>query len=108
MQSPGYPEGYANNLKCEWIFTTTQDNHIVGLLTDFNLDGSSIGETCFGDNIQIYSGIDGTQEWSLLQKICTKNSSMKTFEASNLMKVVFETNAYLNSSGFSMDIFESN
>lgn len=31
--SPGYPEGYADMLNCEWIFETTPGNHLGFLLT---------------------------------------------------------------------------
>lgn len=111
LQSPGYPNGYANNLECEWTFTTGENNHLVAIFTEIDLDANfhSFMTSCYGDYVQIYSGFDadGSKDWKSVAKLCTKNSTHQNFETSNYMKIVFNSNTYLNYSGFSVDIFQS-
>jgi hypothetical protein len=53
FSSPGYPEGYANMLNCEWIFETTPGNHLGLTFTDMALEQSY---NCYIDYVQVYRG----------------------------------------------------
>ena len=63
--SPGYPEGYASMLHCEWIFETVPGNHLVLTFSDMDLEQS---DSCYIDYVQVYRGkrhielITGTAE----------------------------------------------
>ena len=49
--SPGYPNGYANNLNCLWVITTLPGNRIWLNLTNLDIEGHF---TCSFDRIIIY------------------------------------------------------
>ena len=49
--SPGYPNGYANNLNCLWVITTLPGNRIWLNLTNLDIEGHF---TCSFDKIIIY------------------------------------------------------
>lgn len=51
--SPGYPDGYASMLNCEWIFETTPGNHLGLTFTAVDLEQSN---TCYLDYVQVYRG----------------------------------------------------
>jgi hypothetical protein len=51
--SPGYPEGYAPMLNCEWIFETSPGNHLGLVFHDMDLEQSS---SCYLDYVQVYRG----------------------------------------------------
>jgi len=51
--SPGYPEGYADMLNCEWIFETTPGNHLGLTFTDMALESY---DSCNVDYVQVYRG----------------------------------------------------
>jgi CUB domain. len=51
--SPGYPEGYADMLHCEWIFETTPGNHLGLTFSEMDLEQS---DSCILDYVQVYRG----------------------------------------------------
>jgi hypothetical protein len=51
--SPGYPEGYAHMLNCEWIFETAPGYHLGLVFHDMDLEQSS---SCYLDYVQVYRG----------------------------------------------------
>ncbi|KAL3290304.1 hypothetical protein HHI36_023648 [Cryptolaemus montrouzieri] len=107
LTSPGFPNGYSNDLNCEWIFSTTPMNHLRIIFGAIDLD-NTVGylDNCYSDYVEVHSGKDGVQDWKLIKKICTYNESDLIFSTSNLMKVKFVSNFYSNGSGFSADVRE--
>ncbi|XP_046392545.1 cubilin-like [Ischnura elegans] len=98
--SPGYPNGYAGNLDCEWIFETTPYNHIKILVNDMNLQPSPYCSVA--DSLMIYDGKGGHQEWELLKTYCLPNASREDpVKGSNIVKVVFHSDRFRNGTGFS-------
>jgi hypothetical protein len=53
LTSPGYPEGYADMLNCEWIFETAPGNHLGISFQNMDIEQS---ESCFLDYVQVYTG----------------------------------------------------
>jgi hypothetical protein len=51
--SPGYPEGYASMLNCEWIFETTPGNHLALAFLNMDVEQS---ESCYLDSVKVYKG----------------------------------------------------
>lgn len=105
LKSPGYPDGYNHSLDCEWIFSTIPENH---LQIDFYRVDLDYGTPCLTDRVEVYSGRDGVEDWQLLSTVCLPNDTFReTIDSSNLMKVAFKTDSYLNQTGFSAMITEA-
>lgn len=99
ITSPGYPNGYANNLNCEWIFTTIPMNRILMFFTAVDLQ-RNYGPACYADYIEIFEK-QTNHDWSSLGKICHENTSAAALiYGTNLMKIVFKTDLYANGTGF--------
>ncbi|XP_044765339.1 LOW QUALITY PROTEIN: cubilin-like [Coccinella septempunctata] len=95
LTSPGYPNGYAPNLECEWNFETESGNSLRLKVNSVNLGFSSY---CFHDYIRMRSD-------DMDKKICHR-SQARTYNASRSLKVTFVTNAYYNGTGFSAEVME--
>ncbi|XP_071443305.1 cubilin [Hetaerina americana] len=98
--SPGYPYGYDKNLNCEWIFETLPYNHVVIVVTDMNFNSHPFCSV--SDNLQLYNGLNGHQEWELVKTYCLPNSSREdAVHGSSVMKAIFHSDAFRNGTGFS-------
>lgn len=62
---------------------------------------------CFADSLSVYDGnaLQSTNNAKLLEKLCLANSTLTWLKASNVMTVKFETDGYLNKTGFSAYVF---
>lgn len=99
FSSPGYPSGYKTELSCEWIFHTNPENHLSINFIEINLETYS--GRCSGDKIDLYTGKDDTTDWQLVNSFCFLNVSyFFNIPISNLMRIVFSTDAYRNETGF--------
>lgn len=106
FSSPGYPYGYGENLKCEWIFSTIPQNQLSVDFTAIDVY-NAYGSVCYGDTVGIYIGVDGTQTWNLVSNFCTLNgSNSNKIPPSNILKIVFTTDTYGNNTGFSASVKE--
>ncbi|XP_021927790.1 cubilin [Zootermopsis nevadensis] len=99
--SPGYPEGYADSLNCEWIFETAPGNHLGLLFQNMDLEHS---DSCFLDYVEVHTGKRGLPNWRLLRTLCLPNVTHQLIETTNLMKVVFHTDYYANKTGFKANV----
>ncbi|KAK5640278.1 hypothetical protein RI129_011089 [Pyrocoelia pectoralis] len=98
LKSPGYPNGYDNDLNCEWIFSTSPGYHLsVGFV---RIDLEATQESCYADNINIYNKAMGSDDWNLVATICNINGTARPIHASNLIKVQFVTDSSVNGTGF--------
>ena len=102
--SPGWPHGYADNLKCTWVFTTAPGTHLVLRILVMDLEETT---GCFADSLSVYDGnaLQPSNNAKLLEKLCLSNSTSTRVKASNVMTVKFETDSYLNKTGFSAYVF---
>ena len=102
--SPGWPHGYADNLRCTWVFTSTPGTHLVLRILVMDLEETT---GCFADSLSVYDGnaLQSTNNAKLLEKLCLSNSTLTWVKASNVMTVKFETDGYLNKTGFSAYVF---
>lgn len=102
--SPGWPNGYADNLHCAWLFTSPPGTHLV--LQIFLMDLEETSE-CTADSFSVYDGnaLQAVNTAKLLQKLCLSNSTFTTIKASNVMTVKFDTDFYLNKTGFSANVY---
>lgn len=105
LTSPGYPTGYAPNLNCEWIYTTSSKYHLAIKFTDISLGTNVFYKFCpYSDRISIYTRSSTESEWKLLMNLCGSQISTQEIHGSNLMKVVFITNKYINGTGFQASV----
>ncbi|XP_018577861.1 cubilin-like [Anoplophora glabripennis] len=105
LTSPGYPNGYKNNLNCEWIFSTISMNHLMVYIIDMNLK-NFYGRVyfCNDDYVSLYQKRSKDNDWELVKKICNTEEQQKNYQFTNLLKVQFVTNRYLNGTGFKLNV----
>lgn len=106
--SPGYPNGYKHNLNCEWIFSTISMNHLMVYIRDMNLK-NFYGRlySCNDDYVSLYQKRSEDNDWELVKKICNTEEQQTYYQFTNLLKVQFITNRYLNGTGFKANIEQS-
>ncbi|XP_024214976.1 cubilin [Halyomorpha halys] len=97
--SPGYPNEYKDDVRCEWIFQAPAGDHV--RLTFGNIHLETHGR-CSADSITILYGELGNDEaWTEVAKLCSNNDTYKVFEGTRLVKVVFSTDSSVHKTGFS-------
>ncbi|KOC70062.1 Cubilin [Habropoda laboriosa] len=98
--SPGYPNGYDNNVHCVWVFTSPPGTHLVLRILAMDLEESS---NCFADSVTVYSGNAAMSQNNaeLVQQLCLSNSTAALIKAGNVMTVKFDSDSYINGTGFS-------
>lgn len=99
FSSPGWPTGYAANLHCNWVFTSPPGTHLVLRIMTMDLEETS---NCEADSVSVYSGnaLTTTTGAHLESKLCLANSSASLISGSNLMTVKFDTDEFVNKTGF--------
>lgn len=106
ITSPGYPTGYAENLKCNWVFTSPPGTHLGIRFLSMDLEET---DKCAADHVDIYSGFAQTNpippSAKQLGRFCLTNESSAHVETSNVMTVKFETDVYVNKTGFKAIVF---
>ncbi|KAG5893860.1 hypothetical protein JTB14_005469 [Gonioctena quinquepunctata] len=107
LESPGYPGGYAPNLKCEWIFSTIPMNHLEMTLSSLNFGFKQNVQRCdsFSDHVRLFQKHSYDNDWQLIKDLC--EFQMDTFSATDLLKVQFETTRYINGTGFKAIVEEA-
>ncbi|XP_046466404.1 cubilin [Neodiprion pinetum] len=105
FHSPGWPEGYDNNLNCNWIFESSPGTHLALAFHTLDLEEDA---TCLSDQVKIYSGTSlATQrEWSYIGSYCHPNMTYTLIQTSNLMKVEFHSDSWINKTGFSARVYK--
>ncbi|XP_012276352.1 cubilin [Orussus abietinus] len=103
FSSPGWPNGYKNDLNCSWIFESLPGTSLSLNFKSISLNSNSY---CLNDYVAVYSGIAESthEEWTLVTKVCNSESKGKIISASNLMRVEFITDAYSNGTGFEASV----
>nr|XP_008192422.1 PREDICTED: cubilin [Tribolium castaneum] len=105
ITSPGFPNGYAPNLQCEWILTTIPMNSLRIYFREMDLQPTYGG--CYADYVEIFEKrLD--KDWTSVLKTCLSNiTSNPGIYTTNMMKVVFKSDRYGNKTGFSALVRES-
>ncbi|XP_061386037.1 cubilin homolog [Musca vetustissima] len=98
FHSPGYPTGYAPNLKCAWtVMPNDPSRHAV--VTFLKIDLEEYAE-CFADYIRISSSSD-LENWQTLDTMCKKSSDKDhKYHGSPYLKIEMITDAGVNKTGF--------
>lgn len=111
ITSPGYPNGYAANLKCEWTFSTVPMNHIEIQFNKMNFGSDSMvfGVKCFfSDYVTISQKASITNEWTVIRdKLCTMEDVADSIIGTDLVKLKFISNGNINGTGFEALVYES-
>ncbi|KAH0948163.1 hypothetical protein HN011_006977 [Eciton burchellii] len=104
LSSPGWPTGYAPNLHCNWVFMSPPGTHLVLRIITMDLEESS---DCVADSVSVYSGyaLTSTDNAKLESKLCLSNSSSTLIKASNVMTVKFDSDIFVNKTGFNAYVY---
>ncbi|EDV46242.2 cubilin homolog [Drosophila erecta] len=100
FHSPGYPNGYEQNLNCSWsLVPSNPATHAVLTLSQIDLELFS--EDCIADYVRISSSND-LQNWSPLRTLCSlpTKSSDRIFHGTPYLQVEFKTDPSVNKTGF--------
>ncbi|XP_054002675.1 cubilin [Hylaeus anthracinus] len=99
IKSPGWPNGYTENLACTWVFTSPPGTHVSLRILTMDLEETM---NCVADAVSVYDGnaLQSTDNAKLLQRLCLANATSLKVESSNVMTVKFESDSYLNKTGF--------
>ncbi|XP_046744297.1 cubilin [Diprion similis] len=105
FHSPGWPEGYTDNLDCSWTFESPPGTHLALTFNTLDLEEDA---TCLLDQVKIYSGnfLAMQREWSYIGSFCHPNMTYTLIKTSNLMKVEFHTDSWINKTGFSARVYK--
>ncbi|XP_066158935.1 cubilin [Euwallacea fornicatus] len=100
ISSPGYPDGYAYNLRCEWIVEIPQQYHLTLKFVNINF-GPIFYHTCnYADSVSVFTKQVNDDQWTFLKEVCNNQVPIPEVIGFNLMKVTFKSNGYLNGTGF--------
>ncbi|XP_012062648.1 PREDICTED: cubilin [Atta cephalotes] len=104
FSSPGWPTGYAANLHCNWVFTSPPGTHLVLRIMTMDLEETS---NCEADSVSVYSGnaLTSATGAHLESKLCLANSSASLISGSNMMTVKFNTDEFVNKTGFNAYVY---
>ncbi|XP_066255144.1 cubilin [Euwallacea similis] len=100
ISSPGYPNGYAHNLKCEWIVEISEQYHLTLKFININFGAIFYRICTYTDSVSVFTKRVNDDKWTLLKEVCNGVSPTPEVEGFNLMKVTFKSNNYLNGTGF--------
>ncbi|KAH8274197.1 hypothetical protein KR018_002473, partial [Drosophila ironensis] len=103
FNSPGFPDGYANELQCAWnLVPENPAMHVMLQLARMDLEvfGDPLG--CTADSVKISASSD-LQNWSQLGKMCALPSDTggRTFNGTPYLRVEMVTDLSVNRTGFS-------
>ncbi|XP_069122184.1 cubilin-like [Argopecten irradians] len=103
VTSPGYPDGYADNLDCVWHLTV-QPGYVVWFnITDINLENHY---TCRYDALTVYDGpvVNGNFGRQLGRYCGRSSNSQPVLSTTTQMTLRFKTDYSLNNTGFSVNV----
>lgn len=104
ISSPGWPTGYAANLHCNWVFTSPPGTHLRLRITSMDLEETN---DCIADSVSVYSGyaLTSTNNANLLRRLCLSNSTWVQIKGTNIMTVKFESDSFINKTGFNAYVY---
>ncbi|XP_037932826.1 cubilin homolog [Teleopsis dalmanni] len=102
LNSPGYPNGYDDNLHCTYIIKPEENIHHVVFELMF-LDLEEISD-CSADNVRVFSS-SNLEDWHEELKVCNskkeETKAIATIRGTPYLKVEFKSDASINGTGFS-------
>ncbi|XP_075164329.1 cubilin [Haematobia irritans] len=99
FNSPGFPNGYGPNLKCNWILIPEEPSqHVVLKFLRINLEDT---EGCFADYVRVWIGKD-LETWEPQETLCKFNADrLIRYEGTPYLKLEFVSDSSENKTGFS-------
>ncbi|XP_061714224.1 cubilin-like [Cydia pomonella] len=97
VKSPGYPESYADELMCEWLYKSLPGQHISLEFLDFQLEERP---NCFADYVSVM-GSDTGMEWKPIKEfVCTNEGTQNIKIETSFMKLIFKSDYSMTEKGF--------
>uniref|UniRef100_A0A1I8NWD8 Cubilin n=2 Tax=Stomoxys calcitrans TaxID=35570 RepID=A0A1I8NWD8_STOCA len=99
FHSPGYPHGYADNMKCNWIVISNDPSrHAVLRFLKIDLEDT---EGCFADYVRV-SVSDDMENWRANTSLCKQSTDKQIrYEGTPYLRIEFVTDSSSNNTGFS-------
>ena len=86
-------------------FISQLKNKFYTIFIIFNMHNKNIFKMTFWKNHMMFIGEEGRPDWNFLSKVCLPNATyQRRIETTNLMKVVFRTDSYMNKTGFKASV----
>ena len=100
IRSPGFPNGYANNLFCAWSLSTDPHFRIQIQFNTLDFEGGS----CQFDRLELFEPPTGTASgFRSLGRFCRRDQRGTVVNANrNEMRIVFRTDSSENATGFQL------
>ncbi|XP_074648145.1 tolloid-like protein 2 isoform X2 [Tubulanus polymorphus] len=95
VKSPNYPENYPSRKNCVWIFQALPGHRIKLMFNNFELEPH---QECNYDNIELFDGEDNNHR--SLGKYCGSSKPPAILSSSNIMYMVFYSDASVQRKGF--------
>ena len=95
ITSPGYPDGYDNNLLCTWLVRSAIGQKIAIKVDFLNIEAGS----CNYDKLNVFDR-NLNDEIYLNQTLCGRKKDVSLMSNSNLAKIQFESDSVGNGTGF--------
>lgn len=98
LASPGYPNRYTPNLRCNYTLVAPKDKYIRVKFTDFQLE---VKKNCDFDNVTIFRKLDYvmTDSLDLSETFCSGNTP-PIQRGKDKMWIVFQTDKFVQKKGF--------
>ncbi|KAH9509854.1 hypothetical protein Btru_045434 [Bulinus truncatus] len=100
LASPGYSNGYTNDINCQWRISTTAGNVIAFRFNDIDLENNT---SCNYDSVELFQDLtSGSQS---LGKFCGNTIPGIVYSQSNNLRIVFKTDGSVVAKGFFADFY---
>ena len=100
IESPNYPLGYFENIKCQWFITGPPDNYV-------RISFSSFSTESFHDTVKLYDGDPCDPNTAQLATLSGQKEDlpyMKCDSLSNTLFVELNTDGTISNAGFEANI----
>lgn len=100
FHSIGWPDGYARNVDCSWIFTAPPGHHLRLTFKEIDLEASP---GCINDYVIVYDGraLPGNRDdLPVLNRVCHSNETFVMMVGKTVMTVNFRSDFLQNKTGF--------
>ena len=101
IRSPGFPDGYAENLQCTWTLTADAHYRVSARFDTLDMEAGS----CQFDQVEVRDPLTSRS----LGRYCRRDQQGQTVTATgNQLQIVFRTDSSVNATGFQLSASTGN